>query len=79
MAVIKIPWNDGSGQFIYLTAATFGGNQTVHITSDRNNGLPRAQTLVFRAGNVTKELIISQRSPASNGDFNGDFNIDFKI
>lgn len=79
MAVIKIPWNDGSGQFIYLTATAFNGNQTVHITSDPNAGLPRAQTLIFRAGNVTKELIVSQRSPASNGDFNDDFNIDFKI
>lgn len=79
MATIKIPWNDGSGQFIYLTATAFSGNQIVHITSDRNVGLPRAQTLIFRAGNATKELIVSQRSPASNGDFNDDFSIDFKV
>lgn len=44
----QIPWNDGSGDKIYLTYSASSGSQTVAVSSDANGGfLDRTQAISF--------------------------------
>lgn len=65
MATTTIPWNDGSGDNIYLTYPSASGNQTVTVSSDANGGTSdRTKTITFSAGNVTKTLTVLQEGIA---------------
>ena len=74
MATTTIPWNDGSGDNIYLTYPSASGNQTVEVTSDANTGAARTKTVTFTSGvgSISRVLTIAQDSgvpplPAENG------------
>lgn len=62
MAIIKtIPWDDGSGDNIYLNSNASEGNQTVTVSSDANTRAPRTQVVTFSATDVTPvTLTVSQ-------------------
>ena len=48
--VTEVPWNDGSGDKIYLTYSASEGNQTVVITSDAHTGYEeRTNDIIFTA------------------------------
>ena len=47
MATTTIPWNDGSGDNLYLTYTSASGNQTVTVSSDANGGDARFRTVTF--------------------------------
>lgn len=69
MATTTIPWNDGSGDNIYLTYPSASGNQTVAVSSDANTGsVERTQTVTFSASangqTVTKTLTLVQAKVA---------------
>ena len=50
MAVTTIPWNDGSGDNIYLTYTSASGDQTVEVSSDANTGsTDRTKSITFTA------------------------------
>lgn len=62
MAVTTIPWEDGSGDNIYLSASSQVGDGTVSVTSDANTGAARSKVVTFTSGvgGITKTLTISQ-------------------
>lgn len=62
MAITTIPWNDGSGDNIYLSYPAASGAQTVQVTSDANAGASRSKTVVFESGvgGLRRELTVSQ-------------------
>ena len=62
MAVTTIPWNDGSGDNIYLSAASQVGDETVQVSSDANTGAARTQTVTFTSGvgGITRSLTVNQ-------------------
>lgn len=65
MAVTTIPWNDGSGDNIYLTYSSASGDQTVQVASDANAGsTDRTKTITFTASHHgttdTKTLTVVQ-------------------
>ena len=65
MAVITIPWGDGSGDNIYLTYPSASGDQTVLVSSDANAGsTDRTKTITLIASHHgtsdTKTLIVVQ-------------------
>lgn len=63
MAIIKtIPWDDGSGDNIYLDSNASEGNQTVTVSSDANTGAARTKIITFATGvgNVSEVLTVSQ-------------------
>lgn len=65
MAIIKtIPWDDGSGDNIYLDSNASEGNQTVTVSSDANTGQARSKTVTFTSGvgNITQQLTVSQEA-----------------
>lgn len=62
MAVTTIPWGDGSGDNLYLTRNASEGNQTVEVTSDANTGAARSKVVTFSAGNITRQLTVSQEA-----------------
>ena len=60
MATTTIPWDDGSGDNIYLTYSSASGDQTVTVSSDANTGNARTQTVTFSAGSLSEVLTINQ-------------------
>lgn len=62
MAITTIPWNDGSGDNIYVSAPSQTGTQTVSVSSDANTGAARTQTVTFTAGLITQTLTVNQEA-----------------
>lgn len=60
MATTTIPWDDGSGDNIYLTYSSASGDQTVEVSSDANTGSARTKVVTFTAGNVSQALTVNQ-------------------
>ena len=63
--VTEVPWNDGTGEKIYLTYGASEGNQTVTITSDAHTGyVTRTKDINFTvsAGSttITRTLTVNQ-------------------
>lgn len=63
--VTEVPWNDGTGEKIYLTYAASEGNQTITVTSDAHTGyVERSKDITFTvsAGGTTiaRVLTVSQ-------------------
>lgn len=52
MAITTIPWGDGSGDNIYLSAPSQTGDQSVSVTSDPNTGAARTKVVTFSASGV---------------------------
>ena len=52
MAITTIPWGDGSGDNIYLSAPSQTGDQSVSVTSDPNTGAARSKVVTFSAAGV---------------------------
>lgn len=52
MAITTIPWGDGSGDNIYLSAPSQTGDQSVSVTSDPNTGAARSKVVTFSASGV---------------------------
>ncbi len=53
MAITTIPWGDGSGDNIYLSAPSQTGDQSVSVTSDPNTGAARSKVVTFSASGVS--------------------------
>ena len=69
MAITTIPWNDGSGDNLYVSAPSQTGSQTVTVSSDENKGSSdRTKTVTFTATangqTVTKILTLIQEKVA---------------
>lgn len=64
MAVTTIPWEDGSGDNIYLSASSQVGDGTVSVTSDANTGAARSKVVTFTSGvgGITKTLTVAQEA-----------------
>ena len=62
MAITTIPWSDGSGDNIYVSAPSQTGTQTVSVSSDANTGAARSQTVTFTASGITKTLTVNQEA-----------------
>lgn len=62
MATTTIPWDDGSGDNIYLTYPSASGNQTVVVNSDANTGAARTKVVTFSTGNISRQLTVNQES-----------------
>ena len=63
MAITTIPWGDGSGDNIYLSAPSQTGDQSVSVTSDPNTGAARSKVVTFSAVGVTPvSLTINQEA-----------------
>lgn len=60
MATTTIPWDDGSGDNIYLTYSSASGDQTVEVSSDANMGSARSKVVTFTTGNVSQALTVNQ-------------------
>ena len=61
MPITTIPWGDGSGDNIYLSAPSQTGDQSVSVTSDPNTGAARSKVVTFNAVGVTPvSLTINQ-------------------
>lgn len=62
MAITTIPWNDGSGDNIYVSAPSQTGSQAVTVTSDANTGAARSKVLTFTSGvgSITRQLTVRQ-------------------
>lgn len=62
MAVTTIPWEDGSGDNIYLSASSQVGDGTVSVTSDANTGAARSKVVTFTSGvgGITRQLTVEQ-------------------
>lgn len=63
--VTQVPWNDGTGEYIYLTYGASEGTQTIQVTSDAHTGyVERTRDIVFSvsAGGTTisKTLTVKQ-------------------
>lgn len=62
MATIVIPWDDGSGDNIYLSYSASEGNQTVTITSDAHTRyMERTKNITFSAtaGGITISRVLT--------------------
>lgn len=57
MAITTIPWGDGSGDNIYLSAPSQTGDQSVSVTSDPNTGAARSKVVTFSASGVSPVLL----------------------
>lgn len=63
MPTTTIPWGDGSGDNIYLSAPSQTGDQSVSVTSDANTGAARSKVVTFNAVGVTPvSLTINQEA-----------------
>lgn len=63
MAITTIPWGDGSGDNIYLSAPSQTGDQSVSVTSDPNGGAARSKVVTFSADGVSPvSLTINQEA-----------------
>lgn len=65
--VTEVPWNDGTGDKIYLSYSASEGNQTVQVTSDAYTGyVTRTKDITFTVSaggtTVTKVLTVNQTS-----------------
>lgn len=62
MATTTIPWNDGSGDNIYLTYPSASGDQIVEVTSDAHIGHPRLKIVTFSTdiGDSGGQLTVTQ-------------------
>lgn len=69
MAQTTIPWNDGSGDNIYLTYPSASGDQTVQVTSDANTGSARTKVVTFSTGNISRQLTVEQEAGAERHTF----------
>ena len=63
--VTEVPWNDGTGEKIYLTYGASEGNQTVTITSDAHTGyVERTKDINFTVSaggtTITRTLTVNQ-------------------
>jgi len=63
--VTEVPWNDGTGEKIYLTYGASEGNQTISVTSDAHTGyVNRTKDITFTvsAGGTTinRTLTVNQ-------------------
>lgn len=63
--VTEVPWNDGTGDKIYLSYSASEGNQTVTVTSDAHTGyITRTKDINFTvtAGSttITRTLTVNQ-------------------
>lgn len=60
--VQEIPWEDGSGDKIYLTFNASEGDQVVLVSSDPNGGATRIKDITFisSVGNISRVLTIIQ-------------------
>lgn len=69
MAITTIPWGDGSGDNIYLSAPSQTGDQSVSVTSDPNTGAARSKVVTFSAVGVTPvSLTINQAAGGGGGN-----------
>ena len=69
MAITTIPWGDGSGDNIYLSAPSQTGDQFVSVTSDPNTGAARSKVVTFSAVGVTPvSLTINQAAGGGGGN-----------
>lgn len=62
MATITIPWDDGSGDNIYLTYQSASGDQIIQVSSDANTGYTertRDITFTATAGNTTISRVLT--------------------
>lgn len=64
--VTEIPWNDGTGDKIYLTYSASAGDQNVLVSSDANAGPARTKNITFATtvGSVSKALTVHQEAGA---------------
>lgn len=64
MAITTIPWNDGSGDNIYVSAPSQTGSQTVTVASDANTGAARSKVVTFTSGvgSIVRQLTVSQEA-----------------
>lgn len=63
MPITTIPWGDGSGDNIYLSAPSQTGDQSVSVTSDPNTGAARSKVVTFSAVGVSPvSLTINQEA-----------------
>lgn len=59
-----VPWNDGTGESLYLTYGASEGNQTVTVTSDAHTGyIERTRDIMFSvtAGSTTISRTLTVR------------------
>lgn len=69
MAITTIPWGDGSGDNIYVSAPSQTGTQTVSVSSDANTGAARTKTVTFTASGVSPvTLTVNQAAGGGGGD-----------
>lgn len=63
MTITTIPWGDGSGDNIYLSAPSQTGDQSISVTSDPNTGTARSKVVTFSASGVSPvSLTINQEA-----------------
>lgn len=63
--VTQVPWNDGTGEKIYLTYGASEGNQTIAVTSDAHTGyVERTKDITFTVSaggtTITRTLTVKQ-------------------
>lgn len=65
----EIPWDDGSGDKIYLTRNASKGDQVVQVSSDANSGAARTKVVTFTSGvgNIQRQLTINQAAGGGGG------------
>lgn len=75
MATTTIPWDDGSGDNIYLTYPSASGDQTVQVSSDANTGSARSKVVTFTSGvgNITQQLTVNQEAGEIPGERVSDY------
>lgn len=59
--MVTIPWNDGSGDNLYLDTNSGSGNSVITITSDANLGNDRSIDLVLTTVDGSKNATITVR------------------
>ena len=67
MAITTIPWGDGSGDNIYLSAPSQTGDQSVSVTSDPNTGAARSKVVTFSASGVSPVLLTINQAAGGGG------------
>lgn len=58
MDKVAIPWDDGSGNHLYLDFSKMVQNSESYVTSDDNlTGLERRKTIIFSAGKANEAAL----------------------
>lgn len=58
MDKVAIPWDDGSGNHLYLDFSKMVQNSESYVTSDANlTGLERRKTIIFSAGKADEAAL----------------------